>query len=229
MHAATQMDEVAINLERELLGKDFRLQGDIRLTAAEGIATYALTPVIARFCKAHPAIRVEVVITNAPLELPRREADLAVRVTSKPPDTSLGRCIGEFNFCVYASPRYLKQHSHAALAEHDWVTILDETDWLIPLIWKKQEQARQKIVFSSSHTLTSIQAAKQGMGVILLPCFMGDSEKGLVRVGEPLGKLSNELWVLTHPDLRHTARVRSLMTFIYESLIEQQNWFAGVQ
>jgi DNA-binding transcriptional LysR family regulator len=227
MHAASRMEEEAIHLERELLGKDYRLQGDIRLTAPEGVATYILTPVISAFCKQHPDIRVELLITNAALELSRREADLAVRVTSKPPDTSLGRCIGEFNFCVYASTRYLKKHQHLSLPEHDWVAIVDEVDWLTPIIWKKREMARERIVFRSSLTLTAINAAKQDMGVILLPCFLGDREKGLKRVGEPLKKLSTELWVLTHPDLRHTARVRALMTYIYEALSEQQDIFSG--
>jgi DNA-binding transcriptional LysR family regulator len=227
MHAAARMEEEAITLERELLGKDFRLQGDIRLTAPEGIATYLLTPVIAEFQKRHPDIRVEVIITNAPLELSRREADLAVRVTSKPPDTSLGRCLGEFNFCVYGSSRLLKKHSHVALADLPWVTVLDEVDWLIPVIWKKKEQARERIVYSSSLTLTAINAVKHHMGVMVLPCFLGDREKGLQRAGEILKPLSSELWVLTHPDLRHTARVRALMTYIYETLSPQQNILAG--
>jgi DNA-binding transcriptional LysR family regulator len=227
MHAAARMEEEAINLERELVGKDFRLQGDIRLTAPEGIATYVLTPVIAKFCQQHPEIRVEVVITNAPLELSRREADLAVRVTSKPPDTSLGRCIGEFQFCTYATARYLKKHPSSSLAEHQWVTVLDETDWLIPVIWKNREQQRQRIVFSSSMTLTAIEAAKQDMGVIMLPCFLGDRDRRLKRVSEPLRALGSELWVLTHPDLRHTARIRALMTYIYDSLSEQRNLFSG--
>lgn len=222
MHTAVRMDEEVINLERELLGKDYRLQGDIRLTAPEGIATYLLTPILASFCAEHPDIHVELVITNAPLELSRREADLAVRVTNNPPDTSLGRCIGNFDFCIYSTPRYLKKNQNKPLAEHNWITILDEKEWLIPLIWKSREHAKKRIVFSSSLTLTAISAAKQHMGVILLPCFMGDNEKGLVRVTNPIVEMANELWILTHPDLRHTARVRALMTYIYESLVEKQ-------
>ncbi|WP_455223395.1 LysR family transcriptional regulator [Kaarinaea lacus] len=227
MHTASRMDEEAISLERELLGRDFRFQGDIRLTAPEGIATLSLTPLIAAFCKEHPEIHIELITTNAPLELSRREADLAVRVTNKPPDTSLGRRISEFNFCVYAAPRYLKKHPGTKLAEHNWVAIIDEVDWLIPLIWKKKEEARQKIVFSGTSTLNTLNCAKQGMGVILLPCFLGDAENGLTRVGKPIKELASELWVLTHPDLRQTARVRALMTFIYESLKEQSHQFAG--
>jgi DNA-binding transcriptional LysR family regulator len=228
MHTASRMDEEAVNLERELLGKDFRFQGDIRLTAPEGIATIALTPLIAAFCKQHPEIHIELITTNAPLELSRREADLAVRVTNKPPDFSLGRHISEFNFCVYGAPRYLKKHAKTKLADHTWVTILDEVDWLVPLIWKKKEEARQKIIFSGTSTLNTLNCAKQGMGVVILPCFLGDGEKGLTRACKPIKELANELWVLTHPDLRQTARVRALMSFIYESLQEQRDQFAGV-
>jgi len=227
MHAASRMDEEAIGLERELLGKDFRLQGNIRLTAPEGIANQVLTPIIADFCIKHPDIHVELLITNASLALSQREADLAVRVTNKPPDTSLGRCVGEFNFCVYAAPRYLKRHQQTSLENHHWVGILDEIDWLLPLIWKKKEEAKQKFVLSCSHTQTAINAAKQGMGVILLPCFLGDADKALRRVCDPLEKMSSELWLLTHPDLRHTARVRALMAFIYEILVGQQDMFTG--
>lgn len=227
MHTAARMDEAVIELERELLGKDYRLQGDIRLTAPEGIATYSLLPVIATFCKQHPDIRIELFITNTALELSRREADLAVRVTKKPPDTSLGRCIGEFNFCVYATQRYLDKHPNTAIADHNWISILDEFEWIAPFMWKKNQQARRKIVFTSSTTIAAVTAAKQHMGVVVLPCFLGDTEKGLTRVGEPLNPLSSELWILTHPDLRNTARVRALMIFIYEALKQQSQKFSG--
>jgi len=56
------------------------------------------------------------------------------------------------------------------------------------------------------------------MGVILLPCFWGDQERKLVRVVDPIEPLSMDLWVLTHPDLRHTARVRAFMSFPFDSL-----------
>ena len=228
MHAAAQVDETVLNLERELLGKDFRLQGDIRLTAPEGIATYALTPAIAAFCKQHPSIRVEVLITNATLTLSRREADLAVRVTTKPPDTSLGRCIGPFRFCAYGAPAYLEGRADAALGEQDWVAIVDEVEWLLPILWKRREQARERIVFSSSLTLTAMEAARRGMGLILLPCFLGDRDEGLCRAGEPLAELDSELWVLTHPDLRHTARVRALMSFLCDELRRERERFEGI-
>jgi len=103
-------------------------------------------------------------------------------------------------------------------AAMQWVAIADEVDWLVPLIWKKKEQARLRLVLTCTSTLGAVQAIRQGMGVGLLPCFLGAAQQDLQRLGEPLPELASELWVLTHPDLRQTARVRALMTFIQQGL-----------
>lgn len=63
-----------------------------------------------------------------------------------------------------------------------------------------------------------VEAVKQGLGVMQLPCFWGDSEPGLVRLDESADAMTKELWLLTHEDLRHTARVRALMSHLYAAL-----------
>jgi len=72
-----------------------------------------------------------------------------------------------------------------------------------------------------------MNAAKEGLGVAPLPCFIGDNEKKLVRIMEPPPELTSELWVLTHSDLRNTARVRTLFTFLHESFKAQKDLFEG--
>jgi DNA-binding transcriptional LysR family regulator len=72
-----------------------------------------------------------------------------------------------------------------------------------------------------------IDAAAQGHGVAPLPCFLGDGEPGLARLGDPIESLTMGLWVLTHPDLRHTARVRPLMTFLVGALREEKGKIEG--
>jgi len=216
--AAERIEQQVLTLERELVGQDLRLQGNIRLTAPEGIAYHLLTPLLAEFCQRNPAIHIELITTNTALVLDRREADLAVRVTRTPPDRSLGRKIADFNFAIYGSRDYCRQHRALAPAAMQWVAIADEVDWLVPLIWKKKEQARLRLVLTCTSTLGAVQAIRQGMGVGLLPCFLGAAQQDLQRLGEPLPELASELWVLTHPDLRQTARVRALMTFIQQGL-----------
>ena len=91
MSAAETIEDKVNSLARELVGKDLRLQGTIRVTAPEGVSLELLVPHLARFCKKHPDIHIDLVATGSALQLARREADLAVRVTTKPPDTSIGR------------------------------------------------------------------------------------------------------------------------------------------
>lgn len=228
MHTAQRMEADVNNLQTQLLGKDFRLQGNIRVTAPEGIAMAFLAPLMAEFCQIHPDIDIDLITTSAALELSRREADLAIRVTRKPPDTSLGKRVSAFNFGIYASPDYLCSRRSLPLNELDWLLADDEVYWLGKTIWKNKTQAAQQTKFVCSSTLVTMNAVKQGLGVMLLPCFLGDNEKDLERVTEPLEELSSELWILTHQDLRHTARVKALMNYFYDGLREKSNKLMGI-
>jgi DNA-binding transcriptional LysR family regulator len=72
-----------------------------------------------------------------------------------------------------------------------------------------------------------IGAARAGMGVATLPCFLGDPDPALVDVPHGLNGLTLELWVLTHPALRHTARVRALMAHLHHALGEHRDLIEG--
>jgi len=214
-------------LSREVLGQDTRLQGIIRVTAPEGITMFIAPSLFAEFCRQHPAVSIEITGGSAALDLSRREADVAIRATPKPPDTSLGRKICDFRFAFYATPRYWKKHQALPLSEQDWVFISGTLDWLVPLIWKKSSHGARQAVFSSGNSLAVINACGEGMGVSLLPCYLGDRDKRLRRIGEPVQALTIELWVLTHPDLRHTARVKALIAFLNVELAKMADLFAG--
>ena len=60
-----------------------------------------------------------------------------------------------------------------------------------------------------------------------MPCYLGDRDKRLVRVTETIEQFTLELWLLTHPDLRHTARVKALMTYLYDALKQDTDLFEG--
>jgi len=204
-----------------------RLQGSIRVTAPEGVSISLLGPHLARFCQTHTDIHIDLAVTGSALQLSRREADVAVRVTSKPPDTSIGRQVCRFRFGMYASLDYLNRHSHDDLKDCNWVMTDDSRDWFPASTWKRIGQSGAKISLSSNSTMAVVQAAKLGLGIAPLPCFLGDSEPSLVRVIEPPEDMQLELWILTHPDLRHTARVKALMQFLFESLGEQKDLIEG--
>jgi len=225
--AAERIDNEVHGLTRELLGRDLRLQGTIRVTAPEGISLYLLSPLLNRFCARHPEIRIDLAITSSHLELARREADLAVRVTEAPPDASLGRRLCRFAVGFYASREYLDNNPHGNFNDYDWLITQGSIERLPPTVWNRGTSQQARVVMTSDNSRLLVQAAEAGLGVIPLPCFWGDGQTELVRVVDEPDEMRWDLWILTHPDLRKTARVRALMTFLYEGLQDSIDLIEG--
>lgn len=227
--SAERIDEEVITLSRELTGKDLRLQGTIRITAPEGVALHLLSPHLAAFCALHPDITMEMIATSSPLRLSKREADLAVRVTNKPPDNYIGREVCKFRHGIYASPGYLENNQDLSLDEHHWVMSEDSFEYSPLPSWRKKYHPNARVVFSSNNTLAVVDAAKRGLGVTLLPCILGDREPGLIRTTHAPVELNFSLWILIHPDLRNTARVKALMAFLLGELEKEKPAIEGIQ
>ncbi|MCI0506408.1 MAG: LysR substrate-binding domain-containing protein [Gammaproteobacteria bacterium] len=112
---------------------------------------------------------IEIAGCSTAIDLTRREADIAICATSKPPDTSLGRKVCDFRFAVYAAPQYLKHNRDVTLRDQHWCFIQGSDEWLAPLIWKKKEHIKQRSVFVSGLAMAVLNAAAEGMGVTMLP------------------------------------------------------------
>lgn len=214
-------------LGHEIDGRDARLQGNVRITAPDGICTVHLPPVLAEFHRLHPQVAIELIEGSAAFDLSRREADVAIRATRRPPDDSLGRKICDFRFSAYATPAYLAAAGPRPLAEHDWVLLVGVEEWFVPSLWKSRLQALERVVLRTNSLTAAQRAAEAGMGVAPLPCYRGDASAELVRVGPTFDHLDMELWIVTHPVLRHTARVRVLMAFLQAALAPKAALFAG--
>lgn len=227
MHYAERIEGEVHALERDLLGRDTRLRGKIRVSAPEGPTILVLPSLIREFRRQHPEVTVDLVMGLDPADLSRRETDVAVRVTRRPPETSVGRFVCDFKFGIYAAPSYLKWAGQRDLRDHDWVMPHLVVDWMIPLIWRSREEVYESCVFTSNSVLACVEAARSGLGLSVISRFVVDGDDTLVPVSSPVEELSMELWILTHPDLRRTARVAALMQFLAEKLSEQKTMFGG--
>lgn len=237
-YAMTEAGEIALRyaeriesevhaLSREVVGQDMRLQGKIRVTAPEGFTVQMAPKLFTEFCRLNPEVSIDIVGGSSALDLTRREADIAIRATSKPPDTSLGRKLCDFRFAVYSTPQYLKEHRKVPLQEQKWSFIQGSDEWLVPLIFRKKAQAEQNTLFTSSLAIAVLNAAAEGMGLTFMPCYLADADTRLVRISNLIEPLTLELWILTHPDLRHTARVKALMAYLFDTLKKDVDLFEG--
>ena len=227
LRLAESFENDVLGLERELVGRDTRLQGKIRISAAEGPAVNCLPKILASFRRRHPDVTLELVSEFGASDLARREADVALRITKSPPDSSLGRYVCDFAFCAYASTAYLERAGSRELADHDWIVFEPTAKWNVPLIFPSDEARDARTVLSTNSVHSAVAAAKAGIGALAMSAFLVDGSTDLIRIAGPFEELRLELWVLSHPDLRNTARVTALMDHLARQLRLDRGAFRG--
>ncbi|MDH3282736.1 MAG: LysR family transcriptional regulator [Gammaproteobacteria bacterium] len=220
--AAARVEEEITALDRRISGRDYRLSGVIRVTTTDTIGFRFVQPHLFQFYQQYPGIRVELVISNDLFSLTKREADIAIRPTQKPPEELVGRRLSDLAWGVYGSIDYFKTkrkpRTPADLAEHLLVGGDDSIAALPAMRWLKSHVSDDNIVYRSNSIMIQAAAVKAGFGLAVLPCFFADIETGLIRVLPLTADLMSELWLLTHRDLRHTARIRAFMEFIAQAV-----------
>jgi len=214
---ASRVEEQVTGLERRVSGKDLRPRGVVRVTTFDGLIE-SLAPICARFRRVYPEICIELVTGHQVLDLSRRDADVAIRASASPPENLYGRRISGIGFCPYASKEYLVSREGAdPQADHDWIGIDDSLAVLVGHAYIRAHARPERIGLKASSFLSARAAAMAGMGVALLPCYVGDPIEELERVGEVVPDPS-DLWLLVHNDVRNTTRVRAFTDFIWEEL-----------
>lgn len=215
-------------LERRLAGRDARPTGSVRMTTTDTLLNGPLGPILARFRRACPGIRLEIVTGNPFLSLSRRDADVALRPTAAPPETLVGRRVADIATAIYGAKDYLEQAPATDdLAGQAWIAPDDSLAHLPSARWLRTGLPAVKPVLRCNSLSGMLAAARGGAGLAALPCFMGDPEPGLVRVQEPIPALTVGLWLLTHRDLRRVARIRALLDCLHEDLTAERDLFEG--
>ncbi len=217
-------DEIA-GLSRKVTGQDLRLSGTVRVTTIDMLAFGLLPRHLAGFRQLYPGIEIELIVGNATLSLSRREADVALRVGNEPPESLVGRRAGRLVFATYASAGYCSKNPETDLAQHDWIGFDAEHAALVRRFSSFLPQV--KPVLRANSVAAALAAAKAGLGLAPLPCGIADLEPDLVRVAPLPDDFSLDLWLLTHEDLRRTARIRAFLDFLADALMKEAPLLEG--
>ncbi len=219
----TQIEVEALAVERAIMGRDIRLEGVVRLTSVETVAVEILPPILAEFHERYPGITVELIADSQNLSLTRREADIALRFARPGPSDVAVRKVGEVAAGLYASVDYLERRGlpdFAAGAPGHQALLLPEALMGMPeMLWFSRITAQATPTLRSNSRHTLLQAARAGLGIVLLERFLADPVAGLVRLAQPeAGPAPREVWLAVHNDIRHTKRVRALADCLTEAL-----------
>jgi DNA-binding transcriptional LysR family regulator len=208
---AGRIDEEIVALERKLAGADLSPSGSVRVTTTD-TGVDLLTPIFAAFRAAHPQIALEVVVANPFFSLSRRDADVEA------PEDLVAHRVAEVATAIYAAPSYAASKGKRALAEHTWLGPDESLMHLGSARWLRKEIAPERIVYRANSLVALQAAARSGVGVAPLPCYIGDRDPALVRVRGPIAAMASALWLLIHPDMRRVARIRAFVDFVLPEL-----------
>lgn len=208
-------------------GQDLRPRGLVRIASTEGVISGLLLPLLPSLRKALPELNLQCSARNDFHNLSQREADLALRPATSPPPHLLGQCIAPLRHAVYAQRAKARRFQRAPLDQQPWIALDDSAAGSQALIWLARQQPLEQVALRFSGLLMVRSACLQGLGLAVLPCFLGDAEPDLLRLGEPLAECDSELWLLSHPELRQTARIKAARQWLLAALSVEVALLAG--
>ncbi len=233
LDSAQQVEEEILALERRLLGQDTRLTGELRVTMPDLLAMKLLMPDLATFTQIYPGIGLEINVSYEHLDLTKREADVAIRLTDNVPEHLVGQRLLQQATAAYASTTYLAQHDLADVPAHDLSSLASLT-WLgwddqmtYPKWVKESNFPTVPVRHRLNNAVLQLEAVKVGIGIGVLPCFIGDQEPSLRRLPPGRPKLGKHIWLLTHPDLSNTTRVQTFLDFMASAITSRSDLIEG--
>lgn len=224
--AAGILDELG-ELERRLSGEDRRPSGTVRVTTTDTLLDF-LAPVLAGVRALHPEITLEIVAANVFFTLTKRDADIAIRPAASAPEYLVGRRVATLATALYAAPDYLSSYPYDDNpGEHDWIGFDDSLRHLAAAKWMQVHVPAERVACRANSLLALRAAARSGLGVAPLPCYLADPDPELRRVQPPVADMASALWLLTHPDLRRVARIRAVLDYTGARLADRRPLLEG--
>jgi DNA-binding transcriptional LysR family regulator len=216
---AEEMDAALEAARSSIENSPAKVSGSVRITATDSVLHGLIAPVLGALKKEHPLLSFDLHTGNELASLTRRDADIAVRATQRPPQHLVGKQVGKIRVAVYAA-----RHRGAT----KWADVLaQKVDWIAPddalpehpsVIWRKKHFPKAMPRYRVSSILSVLELTALGMGVGVLPLFLAEGRSDVSRLTEPLENAETELWVLTHPESRHLRRVSAVYNHLAQQL-----------
>lgn len=213
--SAQQMELAATDFVRAAQGVDNRLVGEVNVATTDTLGTDFLLPALAALHRDHPDIRVILKTSTQVVNLPLREADIAIR-TVRPSNLDLIiRKLASWPIGLYASQDYLARHGLPKMGSgfNGHSLVVYEPHWQSSRVATLLDEPADgaKIVAGVDTSLMLRQALLMGLGLGEMVVPLAE-RAGLVRIW-PERQRPNpyEIWLVTHQDVQQAARVRAVI------------------
>lgn len=207
---ATREVEQAVQAVRRML-QGFRapLSGEVRVTSTDTFCLFVMPEVLMRLRADAPDLKVELLCSNAHLDLARTHADIAVRPAAQLPDDLVGEAPARLGFAAFRAVGY---------DGADWLGISGPLERSVPGRWLAANIAPARIAAAADSFPVLREMTACGLGQAILPAFLCDGDPRLVRMTEVFEPTSVDIWVASHADLVAVPRIAEVRRTFCDAL-----------
>ena len=214
---AEEVERSIIAAASSITGEQSSFAGTVRLSLSEGFATWVVAKNLTSFKALHPQIKLEIVTTNGFLNPSKREADLAVMLARPIKGPLIAHKLTDYTLGLYASREYLEKFPTPQtvndLRQHDLIGYISDFIYAEELRYLTEISDDLTPSISSSSINVQRELTRAGLGVSVLPNFIGSMDEQLIPV-MPSIQIKRSFWIVVHRDLAKVARVRAVIEWL---------------
>lgn len=210
MPYATSIASTAAALRRAAGSHGAGVRGAVRVTASEVVGVEILPPILAALRDRHPALVIELVLSNDVGDLLQREADIAVRMFRPTQEALIARRVGELALGFFATRDHLDRHGTprrlGELRQRGLIGFDTESAFIRGLQRRFPDFQRADLAFRSDSDLANLAMMRAGYGIGVCPVAVAAKGPRLVRVLPKAFAPRLESWIVMHEALRSSPR-----------------------
>ncbi|MGF1608335.1 MAG: LysR family transcriptional regulator [Kiloniellales bacterium] len=226
---AQAMEQAAESIQRRSAGLSDTAHGTVRLSAGEAMTAF-IARHLPRLRRNMQCIELELVASHMLANLSRREADLLIREQVPDLASIVTRRLGRVAYAVYGNA---KLPPSSVVPDRDypapWLGFDDDHSYMPGQSWLRDRLEGARARVRVNDWLVLQEAVRAGAGITVLPCYLGDSDRALRRLGPVLEEVTADQWLLVHRDLRGLPRGRAVMDALIQLLQEERATIEGQQ
>ncbi|MFM9433649.1 DNA-binding transcriptional LysR family regulator [Janthinobacterium sp. CG_23.3] len=217
---AEQMEAQLEAARSAVQGSPEQVSGTVRISTTDTVLHGLVAPALLQLQTSHPLLTYELHTGNELANLTRRDADIAVRATKRPPQHLVGKHVGPIRVALFGPKQGgLASFDGDVAARARWVAPDDALPEHPSVLWRKKHFPKVAPAYRVNSILTVAELVGRGLGIGVLPLFLANRRCDLVQLSEVLDECQTELWLLTHMESKHLRRVAAVFSHLSRNLL----------
>lgn len=216
---AEQLDAALEAARSSVEASPAQVSGKVRITTTDTVLHGLVAPALCTLQTTHPLLEYELHTGNELASLTRRDADIAIRATKRPPQHLVGKHIGPIRVALYAAKKGGKRKlTELEAGISDWIAPDDALPEHPSVIWRKRNYPKVTPRYRVNSILSVLELVALGLGVGIVPLFLAEGRSDVIRLTDSLDECETDLWLLTHPESRHLRRVGAVYSHLAQTM-----------